>query len=51
MTPGGCSSSSRPERCGSSDLVTGQLLPVPFLTANVDANGERGLLGLAFDPD
>lgn len=33
------------------DLVTGQLLPVPFLTASVDANGERGLLGLAFDPD
>ncbi|WP_225712594.1 PQQ-dependent sugar dehydrogenase [Bradyrhizobium semiaridum] len=33
------------------DLVTGQLLPTPFLTANVDANGERGLLGLAFDPD
>ncbi|MBI1336445.1 MAG: choice-of-anchor D domain-containing protein [Phycisphaera sp.] len=28
-----------------------QLLPTPFLTLNVTAAGERGLLGIAFDPD
>jgi glucose/arabinose dehydrogenase len=28
----------------------GALLPTPFLTLNVDSSGERGLLGLAFDP-
>lgn len=27
------------------------LLPTPFLTLTVDANGERGLLGVAFHPD
>jgi glucose/arabinose dehydrogenase len=26
------------------------LLPTPFLSLNVDARGERGLLGVAFDP-
>jgi glucose/arabinose dehydrogenase len=29
----------------------GQLLPAPFLSLNVDSTGERGLLGIAFDPD
>ncbi len=29
----------------------GQLLAVPFVTLNVDSTGERGLLGVAFDPD
>jgi len=33
------------------DLNTGQVLPTPFLTVAVDSTGERGLLGLAFDPD
>ncbi len=27
------------------------LLPTPFLTVNVDSSGERGLLGIAFDPN
>ena len=27
------------------------LLATPFLTLDVDADGERGLLGVAFDPD
>jgi glucose/arabinose dehydrogenase len=27
------------------------LLPIPFLTVSVDASGERGLLGVAFDPN
>jgi glucose/arabinose dehydrogenase len=29
----------------------GALLPTPFVTLNVDSNGERGLLGVAFDPN
>jgi len=29
---------------------TGKMLAAPFLTLSVDSNGERGLLGLAFDP-
>src|SRR5690349_18040451 len=29
----------------------GALLPKPFLTLNVDSSGERGLLGVTFDPD
>ena len=33
------------------DLNTGQLLATPFLNVTVDSAGERGLLGLAFDPD
>jgi glucose/arabinose dehydrogenase len=33
------------------DLVSGQVLATPFLTVPVDSNGERGLLGMAFDPD
>lgn len=28
----------------------GNLLPTPFVTLTVDSNGERGLLGVAFDP-
>src|SRR3954463_16605593 len=28
----------------------GVLLPTPFATFNVDSSGERGLLGIAFDP-
>src|SRR5439155_12407406 len=27
------------------------LLPTPFLTVTTDSSGERGLLGVAFDPD
>ena len=27
------------------------LLPAPFLTVTTDSSGERGLLGIAFDPD
>ena len=33
------------------DLNTGQLLATPFLDVTVDSAGERGLLGLAFDPN
>ncbi|MEA2897400.1 MAG: hypothetical protein QOJ84_3015, partial [Bradyrhizobium sp.] len=33
------------------NLNTGQVLATPFLNVTVDSNGERGLLGLAFDPD
>ena len=33
------------------DLNTGSVLGTPFLTVSVDSSGERGLLGLAFDPD
>ncbi|HVF50940.1 MAG TPA: PQQ-dependent sugar dehydrogenase [Pyrinomonadaceae bacterium] len=29
----------------------GELLPTPFVTVGVDQTGERGLLGIAFDPD
>ncbi len=29
----------------------GELLPEPFATFDVDSTGERGLLGVAFDPD
>ena len=32
-------------------IKNGVLLPTPFLTLNVDPNGERGLLGIAFDPN
>lgn len=31
-------------------IKNGQLLPAPFLALDVDATGERGLLGVAFDP-
>lgn len=32
-------------------VKNGALLPTPFLTLNVDSAGERGLLGIAFDPN
>jgi glucose/arabinose dehydrogenase len=32
-------------------IKNGVLLPTPFLTVTVDASGERGLLGIAFDPN
>jgi glucose/arabinose dehydrogenase len=32
-------------------IVEGVLLPTPFTTVTVNASGERGLLGVAFDPD
>lgn len=32
-------------------IKNGVLLPTPFLTLTVDPNGERGLLGIAFDPN
>ena len=31
-------------------IKNGQLLPTPFVSLTVDGNGERGLLGVAFDP-
>jgi len=31
-------------------IQNGALLPGPFVTVTVDPNGERGLLGVAFDP-
>jgi glucose/arabinose dehydrogenase len=32
-------------------IKNGTLLTTPFVSLTVDANGERGLLGVAFDPD
>ena len=32
-------------------IKNGSLLSTPFLTLSVDASGERGLLGIAFDPN
>jgi len=32
-------------------VLNGQLRPTPAITLNVDSRGERGLLGLAFDPN
>ena len=32
-------------------IKNGALLPTPFVTLNVDSAGERGLLGVAFDPN
>jgi glucose/arabinose dehydrogenase len=32
-------------------IKNGVLLPAPFVTLNVDSAGERGLLGIAFDPN
>jgi glucose/arabinose dehydrogenase len=32
-------------------IERGALLPTPFLMVTVDASGERGLLGVAFDPN
>jgi glucose/arabinose dehydrogenase len=40
------------EQGGSLRVIKdGVLLPTPFLSVTVDAAGERGLLGVAFDPD
>ncbi len=32
-------------------IKNGAVLPTPFVTLNVDSDGERGLLGVAFDPN
>jgi glucose/arabinose dehydrogenase len=32
-------------------IKNGALLPTPFVALNVDSSGERGLLGIAFDPN
>jgi glucose/arabinose dehydrogenase len=32
-------------------IKNGSLLPTPFLSLSVDSSGERGLLGIAFDPN
>ena len=32
-------------------IKNGALLPTPFLTLSVDSSGERGLLGVTFDPN
>jgi uncharacterized protein (TIGR03437 family) len=32
-------------------IKNGMLLPTPFVTVNVDSSGERGLLGITFDPN
>lgn len=32
-------------------IKNGSLLTTPFLTVNTDSSGERGLLGIAFDPN
>jgi glucose/arabinose dehydrogenase len=32
-------------------IKNGALLPTPFLTVTVNSSGERGLLGIAFDPN
>lgn len=42
------------EQAGAVRIITpeGQLLPTPFLvTTNMRSDGERGLLGIAFDPN
>ena len=40
------------EKSGAVRIVqSGALLPQPFLTVTVTSNGERGLLGICFDPN
>ena len=40
------------QQSGSLRVIkNGVLLATPFVTLNVDPNGERGLLGIAFDPN
>jgi glucose/arabinose dehydrogenase len=40
------------EQTGSLRVIkNGSLLPTAFLTVTTDSSGERGLLGVAFDPD
>ena len=50
----GCSFDSAPfvaEQTGRLRIIKdGTLLPTPFLTVTVRSEGERGLLGVAFDP-
>ena len=48
-----CSSSRRAGSIKILDLATGQVLPTPFLNVSSEilADADRGLLGLAFDPD
>ena len=44
--------SSSVSRAGRSAVIKdGVLLPTPFVTISVNAEGERGLLGIAFDPN
>src|SRR5215210_2870625 len=39
------------EQTGNLRVIkNGTLLPTPFVSLNVNASGERGLLGVAFDP-
>src|SRR4029450_2021633 len=40
------------QQSGSLRVIkNGVLLPTPFLTVSTDSSGERGLLGVAFDPN
>ncbi len=40
------------EQTGALRVIkNGAVLPTPFMTLNVDPSGERGLLGIAFDPN
>src|ERR1041384_7923511 len=40
------------EQTGALRVIkNGALLPTPFLTVTVNSSGERGLLGVAFDPN
>ena len=40
------------EQTGALRVIkNGALLPTPFLAVTVDSSGERGLLGIAFDPN
>src|SRR5438105_9448914 len=41
------------EKTGNVRVMTaaGQLLPTPFMHLTVDAQGERGALGITFDPN
>src|SRR6185503_6140335 len=38
------------EQGGKLRVIDGTLQTTPFVTLNVDSDGERGLLGIAFDP-
>jgi len=40
------------EQTGALRVIkNGAVLPTPFLTVSVDSSGERGLLGITFDPN
>ena len=45
-----CQQDGRLRVVKTTPQATGQLLSTPFLTRSVDSSGERGLLGIAFDP-